>query len=163
MSCFAYFSIKTLSLAKSLLFIVLGLVFLVFGGRIVVNSAVALAQALSISEKIIGLTIVAIGTSLPELVTSIIAIIKKSDDIAIGNVIGSNIFNIFFILGVSATARPMVYSPVFNRDIYILIFGTLFLLFAMFTGKKRKLDRWEAAIFILLYVGYVVYIIIQNQ
>jgi cation:H+ antiporter len=156
-------SVKQLSFGKVLLFIVLGLGFLVLGGRLVVNSAVALAQALNISEKVIGLTIVAVGTSLPELVTSIIAITKKSDDIAMGNIIGSNIFNIFFILGISATVRPMEYSPVFNRDIYLLVFGTLFLLVAMFTGNKRKLDRWEGAIFVLLYVGYVVYLIIQNE
>jgi len=156
-------SVKTLSLTKTILFIIIGLVFLVFGGRVVVNSAVALAQALNISEKVIGLTIIAVGTSLPELVTSITAIIKKSDDIAIGNIIGSNIFNVFLILGVSAMASPMEYSIVFNRDIFILILGTLLLLGAMFTGNKRKLDRWEGAIFVLLYTGYVVYMIMRNE
>jgi len=154
---------KTLSLFKSILFIVLGLVFLVIGGRVTVNSAVAIAQALKISEKIIALTIVAVGTSLPELVTSITAIVKKSDDIAIGNIIGSNIFNIFLILGVSATARPMEYLPIFNRDIYLLVAGTLLLLVAMFTSKKRKLERWEAAIFVLIYAGYVVYLILNEK
>jgi len=156
-------SVKTLSMFKSILFIVLGLVFLVIGGRIVVDSAVNLARDLNISEKIIGLTIVAIGTSLPELVTSITAVIKKSDDIAIGNIIGSNIFNIFLILGASALIKEMNYSPVFNMDIYFLIFGTLLLLLAMFTGKKRKLDRWEGAVFLLLYAGYVVYLIMRNE
>jgi len=148
---------------KSLLYIVLGLVLLVSGGKIVIHAAVDFAQALHISEKIISLTIVAVGTSLPELVTSITAIVKKNDDMAIGNIIGSNIFNICLILGVSALARPMVYSPVFNRDIYLLAFGTLLLLLAMFTGKKRIIDRWEAAIFVSVYAGYVVYLIMKSE
>jgi len=156
-------SVKTLSLFKSTLFIVLGLTFLVLGGRVVVNSAVALAQAMNISEKVIGLTIIAAGTSLPELVTSVTAIIKKSSDIAIGNIIGSNIFNIFLILGTSSLVRPMNYSPIFNNDIYFLVFGTLLLLLAMFVGNKKKLDRWQAAIFLLLYIGYVVYLIMRKE
>jgi len=154
---------KTLSFAKSLVFVILGLVFLVVGGRLVVNSAVFLARAFNISEKIIGLTIVAAGTSLPELVTSIAAIIKKSDDIAIGNIVGSNIFNILLILGISSVAHPMEFSPVFNRDIYFLIIGTILLLLAMLFGKKRVIDRWEGAIFVLMYAGYVVYLIMKNE
>jgi len=151
------------SSGKSLLFVILGLAFLVSGGKLVVNSAVILAQAFNISEKIIGLTIIAAGTSLPELITSITAVIKKRDDIAIGNIIGSNIFNIFLVLGVSAIARPMEYSLVFNKDIYLLIFGNLLLFLAMFTGKKRTLDRWEAAILVSLYVGYVIYLIMRSE
>jgi cation:H+ antiporter len=150
---------KNFSLVKSLLFIVIGLALLFVGGRIVVDSAVNLALALNISEKIIALTIVAIGTSLPELVISITAMIKKKSDLAIGNIIGSNISNILFILGVSAIARPIEYSRIFNNDIYLLIFGTLFLFLAMFTGKKRRLDRWEGAILLSLYIGYVIFII----
>jgi len=156
-------SIKTLSMVKIVLFIVFGLIFLIIGGRIVVNSAVAIAQALNISEKVIGLTIVAVGTSLPELVTSITAIIKKSNDIAIGNIIGSNIFNICLILGVSAVINPINYSFVFNKDIYILALGTAFLLLALLTGKKNKLARWEAAVLFLIYTGYVVYLIMKNE
>jgi cation:H+ antiporter len=156
-------SVKTFSLIKIILFIIFGLTFLVLGGRIVVNSAVVIAHALNISEKVIGLTIVAVGTSLPELVTSITAIIKKSDDIAIGNIIGSNIFNIFLILGINVVIKPIEYSLTFNKDIYILIFGTIFLLSAMFIGKKKKLDRWEAAIFLIIYIGYVIYLIMQNE
>ena len=156
-------SAKTHSMVKSILFIVSGLVFLVIGGRVVVYAAVNLARDLNISEKIIGLTIVAIGTSLPELVTSITAVIKKSDDIAIGNIIGSNIFNIFLIVGACGLVKEMNYSPVFNMDIYFLIFGTLLLLLAMFVGNKRKLDRWQGAVFLLLYIGYVVYLIIRNE
>jgi len=156
-------SVKTLSSVKMALFIIFGLAFLILGGRIVVNSAVAVAHALNISEKVIGLTIVAVGTSLPELVTSITAIIKKSDDIAIGNIIGSNIFNICLILSISTVIKPIEYSLVFNKDIFILVFGTIFLLLAMFIGKKKKLARWEAAILLVIYIGYVIYLIIQNE
>jgi len=155
-------SAKTLSSVKIFLFIIFGLVFLVLGGKIVVNSAVSIALALNISEKIIGVTIIALGTSLPELVTSITAVIKKSDDIAIGNIVGSNIFNIFLILGVSSIINPIEYSPSFNKDIYFLMFGTAVLLLSMFTGKKYKLDRWEAAILLILYAGYVVFLLTQN-
>jgi len=151
------------SLWKSWLFIVLGLTCLVLGGKVVVDSAVNLARALNISEKVIGLTIVAIGTSLPELVTSVTAIYKKSSDIAIGNIIGSNIFNIFMVLGACSLWRPLEYSPVFNRDIYLLLGGTLFLLLAMFTGKKKTLDRWESAIFVAIYLGYIVYLIMMPE
>ena len=151
------------SLSKSLIFIIFGLALLVAGGKIVVDAAVDFARALNISEKVIGLTIVAVGTSLPELVTSVTAILKKSGDIAIGNIIGSNIFNIFLILGVCSTIYPIEYSSVFNRDIYLLVIGTLLLLFAMFTGKKRSFDRWEAAILFLLYIGYVIYLIMMNE
>jgi len=156
-------SVKTLSSVKIALFIILGLVFLILGGRIVVNSAVAVAHALNISEKVIGLTIVALGTSLPELVTSITAIIKKSDDIAIGNIIGSNIFNIFLILSISSIIKPIEYSLVFNKDIYILVLGTVFLFLTMFTGKKNKLNRFEAAVLLTAYIGYVIYLIIKNE
>ena len=154
-------SIKTLSIARSTGFIVIGLVFLVLGGRFVVSSAVSLAQALNISEKVISLTIVAAGTSLPELVTSITAIVKKKDDIAMGNIIGSNILNIFMILGLCALISPIEYSPVFNGDIYLLIIGSFLLFLAMFTGKKRKLDRWESMVFVIIYAGYVVHIILR--
>jgi cation:H+ antiporter len=153
---------KSYSLFKSLLFIVIGLALLFVGGRIVVYSAVNLALILNLSEKIIALTIVAMGTSLPELVISITAMIKKKGDLAIGNILGSNIFNFLFVLGVSALARPIEYSPIFNKDIYIIMFGTLFLFLAMFTGKKRILDRWEGFILLLLYIGYMVFIVLRS-
>lgn len=150
------------SLGKSIILVILGLTFLVIGGKLVVNSAVKLAQALHISEKVISLTIVAGGTSLPELIVSVAAVIKKKDDIAMGNIIGSNIFNILFILGLSAVVRPLEYTPVFNIYLYLLIFCTLLLFIAMFTGKKMKLDRWEAAVFVVIYTGYIVYLIRRN-
>jgi cation:H+ antiporter len=139
-----------------------GLAVLILGGRWVVNSAVDLARMFHVSEKVIGLTIVAMGTSLPELVTSLVAIRKKSADMAIGNVIGSNIFNIFLILGTSAMIRPMVYSTSFNQDLLLLLAGTVMLLVAMFTGAKRRLDRWEAFILLAVYVAYLVYVGLRN-
>ena len=142
-----------------LLLIIAGLAGLVIGGRLVINNAVKLATSLGVSEKIIGLTIVAIGTSLPELATSVIAALRKNNDIAVGNIIGSNIFNIFFILGVSALVRPVGYHTSFNFDFYLLAAGTINLYIAMITGKKKKLDRWEAAILVLMYVVYTTWLI----
>jgi cation:H+ antiporter len=139
-----------------------GLAALIIGGRWVVNSAVDLARMFHVSEKVIGLTIVAMGTSLPELATSLVAIRKKSADMAIGNVIGSNIFNIFLILGTSAMIRPMGYSTAFNLDLLLLVAGTVLLLVAMFTGGKRRLDRWESFILLAVYVAYLVYVALRN-
>ena len=140
-------------------FIILGVLGLMLGGRLVVDKSVEIATKLGVSQKIIGLTIVALGTSLPELVTSVIAAIKKNSDIAIGNVIGSNIFNILLIVGVSAIVSPINFSKEFNQDIYILIGGTVFLIRAMFMGKKGKLDRWEAFILLAFYLAYTTYLV----
>lgn len=139
--------------------ILIGLAGLVIGGKLVVDNAVAMAQSLGVSEKIIGLTIVAAGTSLPELATSVVASMKKNNDIAIGNIIGSNIFNIFLILGVSSLISPLDFKLAFNQDIYILLGGTVFLFLAMFMGKKKKLDRWEAALLLIAYLGYTAYLV----
>lgn len=139
--------------------IIFGLGGLIAGGRFVVVNAEALALGLGVSEKIIGLTVVAMGTSLPELVTSVIAGIKKNNDIAIGNIIGSNIFNVFLILGLSATIKPQYYNPAFNTDILMVIFGTLFLFVAMFAGKRHRLDRWEAGVLLIIFTAYTVFLI----
>jgi len=136
--------------------IIIGLAGLVIGGRLVVTSAIAMATAWGVSEKIIGLTIVAAGTSLPELATSVVAALKKNNDIAVGNIIGSNIFNIFLILGISSVIKPLGFDVSFNTDIYLLGFGTIVLLIFMFTGKKKKLDRWEAALLLAVYIAYTV-------
>lgn len=148
-----------LSSLKISIFIVVGLIFLVAGGRLVVINAVEIAQNLGVSQTVIGLTIVAAGTSLPELATSVVAATKKSNDIAIGNIIGSCIFNIFFILGVSAIIRPIAYNIKFNSDLYLLGIGTALLFLAMFTGKKMRLDRWEAGVLFAIYIAYIVWLI----
>ena len=147
---------------KTWLFIIGGLAGLGIGGQLVVSNAVDLASLLGVSEKVIGLTIVAAGTSLPELATSVMAAIKKNIDIAVGNIIGSNIFNLLLILSASALVRPMGYTIKFNPDMLVLVLGTLFLFMAMFTGKKRKLDRWEAALMLLAFVGYTIYTVMMG-
>lgn len=152
-------SIKIYKTPIAILMIVGGLVGLVFGADIVVNNAVFIAKSYGLSEKLIGLTILAAGTSLPELATSCVAAYKKNTDIAIGNVIGSNIFNIFFILGITGLIRPLPYSTAMNFDLYILLGSTVALMIFMFTLNTRKLDRWEAALMLMGYVVYTVFLI----
>lgn len=141
--------------------ILLGLAGLIIGGQLVVDNGVKLATLLGISEKIIGLTIIAVGTSLPELLTSVVAALKKNSGIAIGNIIGSNIFNILLILSVSSFIAPIEFHSYFNLDLYILLGGTIFLFLSMFVGKKNRLDRWQSAfllLFYLVYTGYLVWL-----
>ncbi len=142
--------------------ILIGLAGLVIGGKLVVDNSVKIANQLGVSDKIIGLTIVAAGTSLPELVTSVVAAFKKNSDIAIGNVIGSNVFNLLLILSVSSFINPVDFKLAFNTDLLILILGTLLLFIAMFTGVRKKLDRWEAAILLTFYILYTV-VLIRNE
>ncbi|GIV37969.1 MAG: K+-dependent Na+/Ca+ exchanger [Cyclobacteriaceae bacterium] len=140
-----------------------GLAMLVAGGKLVVDNAVAIASHFGLSERIIGLTILAAGTSLPELATSAVAAYKKNTDIAIGNVVGSNIFNIFFILGLTGIIQPMHYNASMNLDLYILVISTLVLMIFMFTIKRRRLDRWEAVILLVAYLVYTIYQIGADQ
>lgn len=154
---------STMSNRKILGYVVLGLAGLVIGGRLVVNSAMEMATDLGVSEKIIGLTIVAAGTSLPELATSVVAALRKNNDIAVGNIIGSNIFNIFFILGISAMVNPIPFNTVFNTDLYLLFGGTIFLFVAMFVSGKKKLDRWEAAVLLLTFILYTTFLVSREM
>ena len=142
--------------------IIIGLGGLILGGQLVVVKSVEIANALGVSEKIIGLTIVAAGTSLPELVTSLVAATKKNSDIAIGNVIGSNVFNILLILSISSIIRPIEYNPKFNLDLLILIGGTVFLYTSMLTGQRKKLDRWEAGVLFGFYIMYTTYLVMKE-
>lgn len=150
------------SLWKSLLWILGGLAALTLGSRWIVVGASGFARLLGASESLIGLTIVAVGTSLPELATSVTAALKKEPEIAVGNVVGSNIFNIFFILGVSSLIRPLPFQARNNMDIAVLIFSSLLLFFTMFTGKRHRLDRWEGGIFVVLYVVFLAFLIIRG-
>ncbi|WP_348970651.1 calcium/sodium antiporter [Chondrinema litorale] len=153
---------KSKSTLKVWLLIIVGLVGLILGGQLVVANSISIASKLGLSEKIIGLTIVAAGTSLPELITSIVAAFKKNSDIAIGNVIGSNIFNILLILAISSLINPIKYNSDFNLDIYVLIGGSVFLFLAMLTGQQKKLDRWEAGVLLVFYIFYTIYLIING-
>ena len=155
-------SIQLFSPLKTTIFILGGLAGLVLGGQLVVSNAIEIAENLGISQKIIGLTVVAAGTSLPELATSLVAASKKNADIAVGNIIGSNIFNIFLILSTASLIKPIAFNLNFNQDLYILAGGTLFLLLAMITGKRRRLDRWEALILLVAYLGYTTYLVMQE-
>jgi cation:H+ antiporter len=131
-----------LSNLKIGIYIIIGLASLIIGGRIVLVKSVNIAEELGISQTIIGLTIVAAGTSLPELSTSVVAAIKKNNDIAVGNIIDSNIFNIFFILGVSTLVKPIAYNIKFNSDLYLLIIGNILLFAAMFSGNFTPNLYW---------------------
>ena len=154
---------KQVSTKKIITLIVSGLAALIIGGKLVVNGAVNIASAFGVSESIIGLTIVALGTSLPELATSAVAAYKRNSEIAIGNIVGSNIFNIFFILGVSSLIRPLPFESRNNFDIGIAVLASILLFVVMFTGKKHKLDRWEACLFLAIYVTYILFLIFTSS
>lgn len=151
--------IKLYSNWVAIVLVLSGLAMLIGGGKLVVDSAIAIAQQAGLSERLIGLTILAAGTSLPELATSAVAALKKNTDIAIGNVIGSNIFNVFFILGTTGLIHPIEYSTSLNFDIYVLMASTVVLMIFMFTLNQRKLDRWEALILLAGYITYTVVLI----
>ncbi|WP_099463688.1 MULTISPECIES: calcium/sodium antiporter [Parabacteroides] len=151
--------IKELPVWKSSLFILGGLVGLIYGGQFFVNGASGIARSLGISESVIGLTLVAGGTSLPELATSIVAALKKNPEMAIGNVIGSNLFNIFFVLGCSATISPMNIQGITNMDLGILIGSCILLYIFGLLFKKRTITRWEGIFMAICYVAYTVYLI----
>jgi cation:H+ antiporter len=151
--------IKEMSYMKSSLYIVGGLLGLVFGGKWIVDGAIKIAEGFNVSQSLIGLTVVAIGTSLPELATSAVAAYKKQSDIAIGNVVGSNIFNIFWILGFSSVINPLPFSKDSVIDIIMTIVASLILFLIMFIGKKHTVERWQGVIMILIYIGYVAYLI----
>lgn len=150
------------SAAKSIIFILGGMVGLGIGGHFVVSSAVNIAKLFNVSESLIALTIISIGTSLPELATSVVAALKKKPDIAVGNVIGSNIFNIFWVLGFSAVVRPVIFNPILNFDVLFVIFITILLFVYMFVGKKNVIQKWQGASLATLYVTYIVYLVMRG-
>jgi cation:H+ antiporter len=152
-----------------------GLLALILGGKLGVDGAVEIARMIGISEALIGLTVVAVGTSLPELATSAVAAYRGSTDIAVGNIVGSNIFNVFWILGISAIIRPLPFVPALNFDLGIVVLSTLLLFFTIHNGHMyrrlllwwRQTDdyvirRWEGALLLLAYVAYVAYIVVRE-
>lgn len=151
--------IKIYSTWISIGLVIAGLAMLVGGGKLVVDNAIAIAHHAGLSERIIGLTILAAGTSLPELATSSVAAYRKNTDIAIGNVVGSNIFNVLFILGTTGLIHPVSYNKALNFDVYILMASTVLLMVFMFTMGRRQLDRWEAFILLAGYVTYTIFLI----
>lgn len=140
---------------KTILALVVGIIGLYAGGELVSHNAQILARNWGMSESTIGLTVVATATSLPELITSIVAATKKNSGIAIGNVLGSNILNIFMVLGVSALITPLPFEPMMNKQLLILFGANALMLLFVFTGKGRKISRWEGVFLVLGYVGFM--------
>jgi cation:H+ antiporter len=151
--------VKIYSMVLTIGFIIAGFAGLIYGGSVVVKQAIIIAKEFGISEKVIALTIVAAGTSLPELATSAVAAWRKHPDIAVGNIVGSNIFNLLFILGISGLINPPLYKTSFNIDVYLMIFATALLFTCMFIPRRHRLDRWEGGLFIICYVAYLVFLL----
>jgi cation:H+ antiporter len=154
--------IRDYSKLKSWLMIVGGIGGLVLGGKWIVDGAVVIAEGLGMSQAVISLTIVAIGTSLPELATCVVAAMKRNADIVIGNVIGSNIFNIFFVLGTSAVIKPLPFNPLLNFDVGTGIFASLLLLIFLFTPRYKVLERWQGWSFLVLYAAYITILVYKG-
>jgi len=154
--------IKIFSVWQTIMMILVGIIGLFFGGKLVVDNSVKIAEMLNVSEKMIGLTIVALGTSLPELVTSIVAVRKGRFDMAIGNVIGSNLFNLLLVLGVTAFIQPIAYDLSLNVDFTILLTITIILFLSMLTGVKNRISKMEAAIFLIIYGGFIAFLIYRG-
>lgn len=148
---------KPIGPGLAVVLILIGLAGLVVGGEMIVQSAVQIATNLGVSEAIIGLTVVALGTSLPELATSAVAAFKHNCDIALGNVIGSNIFNVFFVLGTSATVRPLPAYDGINIDAWTAAIGSILVWMFVKTNHERQVKRWGGALLLLVYAGYLTY------
>mgnify|MGYP002857098827 CR=1 FL=1 len=151
---------EVMSWGKTILLLVLGIGGLYAGGELVSTNAQVIARSWGMSEAMIGLTIVAVATSLPELITSIVAAAKKNSDMAIGNVLGSNIINILVVLGISGLIIPLEFDPKMNVNLYILFFSNLLLLLFVYAGKGRKISRVEGIMFVLAFVGFMVYTVV---
>ena len=149
--------IKLIPVRRAVALILGGFVGLVVGGELIVKSAVDIATRCGVSEAIIGLTIVALGTSLPELATSVIAATKHNSDIALGNVVGSNIFNVFFVLAVSATVRPLPAYDGIELDAVMAALGSIIVWMAVKTNRGRKIQRWAGALLLIIYGAYLAY------
>ena len=153
--------IKTYSTTKALAMFVIGILSLTLGGKWIVDSAVTIATLAGLSQALIGLTIVAVGTSLPELATTIVALKKGHTDLAIGNAIGSNIFNVFWVLGLSAVIRPLPFDVNGNIDVLFTTVATLVLFITVFIRRRHTLGRAEGIFFLLMYVGYLGYAVMR--
>lgn len=153
---------KKISIFRSVILIILGILGLKFGGDFVVENVRKLALELGISEKLVSLTIVAFSTSLPELITSITATKKGDEDMAIGNIIGSNILNILLIIGISSVISPINYSLSYNIDMYLLIGASFIFMLYPFIGKKNTMTRFNGAIFVTTYIIYMILLVLRH-
>ena len=142
-----------------ILLLIVGLGLILAGANFLTDGSAAVTQRFRVPEFIIGLTIVAVGTSTPELASSVVSLLKGKSEMALGNVIGSNIANILLILGVSATIRPLTMGGITTTDILMVVLSSLLLLLTAFTFRRKQIDRWEGAIFLMIYVAYIWYLI----
>lgn len=149
---------KPMSMGKAIVFILLGLGGLIFGGQLFVDHTVSIAERFHVSEAFISITLMAVGTSLPELATCVVAAMKGKNQLALGNVIGSNVFNLSLIIGVSAAISPFEIQSISTVDMVMVLVVVVMLWLAAFTFKKKKLDRVEGVIFLLVYIGYIAYL-----
>jgi len=149
------------SLVKNIIYIILGIVLLKFGGDLTVDNAVNVANFFNLSEKLISITILAVGTSLPELVTSISAAIKGKSDIAILNILGSNIFNMLLIIGSSAFIKPITYNLSYNKDMIVVILATLILTLFPMIPPKNKMTRTNGIVYVIMYIVYLIMLFIN--
>lgn len=149
---------KPLSLGASLGFVTIGLAGLIVGGQLIVQNASILALTFGVSQSLVGLTIVAVGTSLPELATTVMAALRKKMDLAVGNIVGSNIFNIFFILGMTALIRPLPVPGTMFFDMIVAVAATLLLFLLMYVGKRHSITRGNSWFFMCLYVAYIIFL-----
>ena len=147
---------KKINVFLSIIFIVIGVVLLKYGGDFVVDNATLIAEHFNISERVIGLTIVAIGTAMPELITSIIAVIRKDTGLAVGNLVGSCVLNLFLILGVGAVITPLEFSSKFNQNLILLCISTFILWMFNFIGKKNTITRFKGFVLLLIFSLYMV-------
>ena len=152
---------KSRKLSLSILLVLAGLAGLIFGGNLFVDSATSLARMLGVSDKFIAVTILAGGTSLPELATSLVAAIKGRDQLALGNILGSNVFNILLILGSSAIITPLSFASVTHADALVLLLSITLLLLWAYTGRRERIDRWEGAFMLLVFGAYYTYLFIN--
>jgi cation:H+ antiporter len=143
------------------LLLIAGFILLIKGADFLVNGASSMARRFKVSDLVIGLTIVAFGTSTPELATSAMAAYRRNVEIAVGNVVGSNIFNVLFVLAVSSIIKPLPFKETNNIDIGMVNLAELLLFAFMFTERKRLLDRWEGIVFLSLYAAYFIFLIVQ--
>lgn len=146
---------------KDIIYIILGIILLKFGGDFTVDNAVNVAKFFNLSEKIISVTILAIGTSLPELVTSVSAAIKGKSDIAIGNILGSNIFNMLLIIGTSALIKPIIYNVSYNMDLVFILVATFILAIFPMIPPKNKMTRMNGSVYVILYIVYIVTLLVK--
>lgn len=154
--------VQVMSMVRAILYIILGISALFLGGTWVVDGAVTIAKAMGLSESFIGLTIVAVGTSLPELVTSATAAYRRSIDIAVGNVVGSNIFNLLWILGISAIINPLPFDVLSNYDILMMIIASTLLILILPFGKRNAIGRMGGVFFLLVYFSYITFLVIRG-